>query len=65
MDTVESALNVGKEESNFLVVVDVVEPFANEECSEVLAAVLGAESVLVGPVSICCLDSAILFHLPH
>ena len=52
MDSVESALDVGEEETDFFVVVEVVEPFAGEECSEVLAAVLGAEGVLVGAVSV-------------
>ena len=56
MDSVESALDVGEEETDFLVVVEVVEPFAGEECCEVLAAVRGAESVLVGSVSVCAFE---------
>ena len=53
MDSVESALDVREEETDFSVVVKVVEPFASEQCCEVLAAVFGSESVLVGAVSVC------------
>ena len=56
MNSVESALDVGEEETDFLVVVEVVEPFASEECGEVLAAVFGSESVLVGSVSVCAFE---------
>ena len=54
MDSVESALDVREEKTDFVVIVNVVKPFAGEECCEVLAAVFGAESVLVCPVSVCC-----------
>ena len=56
MYTVESALDVRKEETDFVVVVNVVKPFAGEECGEVLAAVFGSESVLVGSVSVCAFE---------
>ena len=56
MDSVESALDVGEEETDFLVVVEVVQPFAGEECCEVLAAMLGTKSVLVGSVSVCAFE---------
>ena len=56
VDPVESALDVGDEETDFLVVVEVVEPFAGEECCEVLAAVLRAKGVLVGSVSVCAFE---------
>ena len=52
MYTVESALDVREEETDFFVVVNVVKPFAGEECGEVLAAVFCAESVLVGSVGV-------------
>ena len=52
MDSVESALDVREEETDFLVVVEVVKPFASEKCSEVLAAVFSAEGVLVGSVGV-------------
>ena len=52
MDPVKCALNVRKEKTDFLVVVEVIQPFAGEKCSEVLAAVFGSESVLVGTVCV-------------
>ena len=52
MDSVEGALDIREKQTDFLVVVEVVEPFASEKGSEVLAAVFGAESVLVRAVSV-------------
>ena len=56
MDSVEGALNVREKETDFLVVVEVVKPFACEESREVLAAVFGAESVLVCFVGVGCFE---------
>ena len=56
VDSVEGALDIREKQTDFLVVVEVVKPFAGEECSEVLAAVFGAESVFVGSVSVCAFE---------